>query len=589
MGDTIWARLLARAEQTPDAVALLQKRFGLWTATSIHQLVERAGHTALALQGAGISEGDRVALILKPHEPRVVIELALHLLSAQVVGIPTNTPSAILRHIIEDAQVAIAIVQGQAATDGLLVLIEEGSLSTVRRIHFVDPAGVQDYVNPILAPLPEVSPGHTAVPLRTLVEAIDPDAVVARSYTSGTTGPPTAVSLTHRNLVAAAESTMSAFGLGPDDRVLSFRALSDPVERGATLFPALLAGSVLVLPEARESVRHAMIETAPTYLHLTTRFVEEIATDVRLRMQASRGVKRWVLRSWHRRLKAAAQEGLSPAPGRLSRLLVGRPVLSKLGLDKIRWLLVSGTPVSPETVGFFTALGVDVRPAYSLAEVGGLALASSQDGSGAAVLTPLPGVEVKVESDELLLAGDMVGTIDQPGRPETSRWLHTGDHAEVVEGGIMVMGRAADVITTAAGRRVAPQQLAAGLRASPYVREAVVIPEDGGIVALLEPAFASLGRWAGAQGLRYTTPRSLLSQPEIHDLLRRAVDSAAERMDVRIDEVRVLAKPLSVAAGTLTSTEKVIVPSTREAEVLSDAAADRPTRATRSPSGAPTI
>ena len=158
-------------------------------------------------------------------------------------------------------------------------LTEHDALPALERIHYLDPAGVQDYANPMLSAMPAVPEDRAGLPeeLRELVQAIDPDRVVARSYTSGTSGQPQPVMLTHRNLFASAEAAVKIFELGSNDRVMSFRALSDPVERGATVLPALLSGAVLVLPESRASVGQAMVEIQPTYLHLTPRYLEEIA------------------------------------------------------------------------------------------------------------------------------------------------------------------------------------------------------------------------------------------------------------------------------------------------------------------------
>lgn len=571
MADTVWSRLATRAADDPDAVAVLQKRFGLWTSTSIADLVGRAAHTAAALREVGVGDGDVVALVLGPWESRVVIDLALHLAGAVVVGLAPDTPPGTVEHVLADAAPRIAVVQGQAAADVLLEVIEAGSLPSIERVHYLDPAGVQDYANPLLAPFPTVdADGAVPTSLAAMVEALDPGHPAFRSYTSGIDGPATAVVRTHAHALAAAEATIAAFGLGPQDRVLSFRALSDPVEHGATVFAALVSGAALVLPESRASVRQAMVEIAPTYLHLTPRFLDEIAVDVRLRMQAARGLKRQVLRWWNRRLRADDAAGRASSSSPVSRLVIGRPVLAKLGLDEVRWLLVSGSPASTEAVRFFDALGLKVRPAYASAEVGGFALASTTNEQRTqGVLRALPGVQVRVVDGELQLSGPMVtAPTAGPTSVDEEGWLATGDRAEEVADGVVVIGRVADALDLPDGRTVVAQHLAARLRSSPYIREAVVWQEDGRIVAVLEPMTSALGRWATRQGLRYTTTRSMLGLPEVAALLERAVDVGAGRLDASIDEVRILAHPLSLSGGTLTTTEKAVPRAVRAAEVV---------------------
>lgn len=567
MFETIWTPLAARAADAPDSVAVLQKRFGLWTATTSAELVARVVATATALRDDGVDRGDVVALVLAPHEDRVVIDLAVQLLGGLVVGVPSNTPLPRVRHLLEDSPPAVAVVQGQAAADGILELLDDGALPKLRRMYYLDPAGVQEYASPVLAPFPAVDAASVTAPstaMTALADELDPLAIAARTTTSGTFALPAPVLLSHVNLAAAASATIEAFDLGPGDRVMSFRPLSDPVERGATVFPALLSGATLVLPESRASVGQAMVEIAPTYLHLTPRFAEELATDVRLRMQATTGLKGMVLKSWNAKLRAAVEEGRTPQPSGLSRALVGRHVLGKLGLDQVRWLLVSGTPISPEAVAFYAALGVTLRRAYSMAQVGGFAMATTAGTVGwETAMTPVPGIEAGVEHGELLLRGPSVSE-----DATTDGWLRTGDSAESVDDGFVVTGRVGDDVPTSSGGTVTAQQVAARLRSSPYIREAVVAVEDGFVVAVVEAAQATLSRWANNKGLRFTTARSLIALPESQELLRRAVDTAAARLDVQLDDVRVLAAPLSVADGTLTGTEKPVWDAVLAAEVV---------------------
>ncbi len=575
MSDTIFTSLAARAVDAPDSVAVLQKRYGLWSATTTRELVTRVVGTAQALRADGIGAGQVVALVLAPHEDRVVIDLALQLIGCRVVGVPSNTPLPRVRHLLEGAAPAAAVVQGQAAADGLLELHDAGALPGLFRMYYLDPAGVQDYASTLLAPFPalEEDLGDPAGELTALAAELDPDAVAVRSHTSGTFGLPTPVLLSHANLAAAARATVEAFGLGPADRVMSFRPLSDPVERGATVYPALLSGATLVLPESRASVGQAMEEIAPTYLHLTPRFAEQLATDVRLRMQSTGGLKGLVLKSWNRRLKADVEARRTPSPSAWSKALVGNHVLAKLGLDQVRWLLVSGTPISPEAIAFYAALGVRLRRAHSIAEAGGFAMATTAaTDTWDTTMTPLPGLDVRVHDGELQVRGAPVGADAAP-----EGWLATGDAAEAVDDGYVVTGRLGDTIPTRDGGTVTAQQVAAQLRSSPYVREAVVTVEDTFVVAVVEPTTATVSRWANGKGLRFTTPRSLITLAEVQDLLRRAADQAADRVGVDIDDVRVLATPLSVAAGTLTGTEKPVRDAVLMAEVVTEH--DRPAAA----------
>lgn len=595
---TVLEQLAERARSHPDEQALLFKLHGRWSATTRVQLVQRVAALAVALQQHGIGRGDTVALLLAPHETRVFAALAIQLAGARAVGQSAGVPAEVVGHVLADSGATWVLVQGQAETDRVLALADEGRLPAVRRILYADPLGVKDYASPLLGPLGDLErTGEEALHDRPdayaeLLAELDPQQEAAVNYTSGTTGMPRGVVLTHANIAAATAATVEAFGLGPGDRVLSFRPLSDPVEPGATVFASLVSGAVLALPENRATVRQAMWEIAPTYLHLTPRYVKEIAAGVRIRMLGTRGLKRLVARSWQRSFRRGLTGG-DARPGRLSRTFVGGRVLEKLGLDRARWVIVSGTHIPPEAIGFFQALGLQVRPAYSLAEAGGYVIAPTGPQVRADALgTPLPGFETRVVDGELWVRGAAVAGAyaDGGGRVpalDAEGWLHTGDAAAEVDGEYVVPGRLSDDVELPGGARVNAAEVESALRASPYIREALLDVVGGRVVVTVEPLMATLARWASRQGLEFTTDRSLGELPEVRELIATAVEAGVERFKgLDVGEVRLLQAPLDVASGTLTPSDKVRRDEALGAAVVSGSAPD-PTAATRSPESAP--
>ena len=599
--DTVLGQLAERARSHPEDDVLLYKLHGRWQVTKQAELMNRVTELALGLQDLGIGPGDTVALMLAPHSTRVFSALAVQLAGARAVGQHGGVPRDELSHVLTDSCATWILVQGATEADLVLELADAGKLPDLKYIRYADPAFVQDYVDPrgLLGPLGDIErAGADALnsrpgALAELLAALDPDQEAAINYTSGTTGLPRGVVMTHANIAAATAATIQAFGLGRGDRVLSFRPMSDPVEPGATIFASLVSGAVLALPENRATVRQAMWEIAPTYLHLTPRYVKEIASDVRLRMQATRGLKRTVTRSWQRsfvRSLLAGQGGTSF----LTRRLVGGRVLEKLGLDKVRWVVVSGTQIPPEAIGFFRALGVQVRPAYSLAEAGGYAIAPTGDRvRGDTLGKPLPGFEVRVQDGELLLRGAAVARNYAAGRErvpavDAEGWLHTGDAAYEVDGEIAVPGRLSENITLPDGAQVNAAEVESALRASPYIREALLDFGGGRVVVMVEPAMATLRGWAAKRGLEFTTDRSLTELPEARHLLKQAVEAAvAQFSTLKVDEVRVLDAPLDVASGTLTPTDKVRRSHASRAQFIGSPGPSDPTVATRSPESAP--
>ncbi|MEE8601497.1 AMP-binding protein [Euzebya tangerina] len=571
--------LAERAASAPDADALLVKRYGRWEPLSIATVLRRVAALAHGFAEAGVGPGTVVALVMRPHAQRILTDLALQAIGAPVVGIPTGMPEDQIAHLLRDSRATWVVVQNQHLADIVLPLVESGQAGDVERIAYVDAAGVQDYGSPLLTPFAGIEAAGTKAvagnsdAIAALLADVRPDAVAAINYSSGTTGPPRGVLLTNANLRASTQSTIQALGLAETDRVLSFRPLSDPVERGATIFPALTSGALLALPESRASAQTAMWEIAPTYIHLTPRYIKSIATGIRVRMQGSRGLKRRVSRWWVKRFQEALEADQDVSPTALSRRVIGFPVLEKLGLDAARHVVVSGSRIPTEGLAFFAALGLTVRPAYSLTEVGGFALLPQ----GATVRrntlgTAVPGLETRIDGRQLLIRGEAVAAhalesdggraalLDQDG------WLATGDVAMEVDGEIAVRGRLGDMIGVHSGEGVNLMEIEASLTASPYIREAILTPDGDDLILTLEPEGRSLGRWATRNGVEYTTERSLLDDERIISLLHRAADTALESFgSLPITRTHILTLPLAVADGTLTLNDKVRRNHVREA------------------------
>lgn len=563
---TVLHLLAERVQQHGDRDALLVKRFGRWTALSLQDVMDQVATLAAGFRASGVTVGTPVALVMRPHTDRILTDLALQLIGAPVVGVPTGMPEDQIAHMLRDSRVEWIVVQNQHLADIVLPLAETGETPDVQRIVYVDPAGVQDYASPILTAYAEIrSAGSDAGSnLTTLLGSVDPAATAVFNYTSGTTGMPRGVQLTHRNLLAATTATVEAVGLTAEDRVLSFRPLSDPVERGATVFPALVSGALLALPEGRASAQNAMWEIAPTYVHLTPRYIKSIATGIRIRMQGSRDIKRLVNRWWVHRFQAALAAGEDVAPNPIARRLVGLPVLEKLGLDKATRVVVSGSRIPTEGLAFFAALGLVVRPAYSLTEVGGFALMPQGESVGRDTLgTAMPGFETKIIDGQLFLRGPAVAEheIAENGTRrllDADGWLPTGDAAEMAEAEVAVRGRLGDMVTSDGGQAVNLLEVEAALTASPYIREAVMREKEDGLVLTIEPETKSLGRWATNNGVEYTTDHSLLGHDEVVALLRRAVDFGLSKFSLPpITQTHILTLPLAVADGTLTLNDKV--------------------------------
>lgn len=535
---TIADELLRLASADGAKAAILSKRYGRWIPRSRAEVAEATGEVAAGLRSLDVTQGDVAALLLAPNSAWVFTDLGVQVAGLRAVALPVGTAVDVIGDVLADAGARVVFVQRVEVAELVLGLADEGRLPKLRHVVYVDAAAVAEYVDPRLRSLDDLRAGGREGgggldALEKLAAERDPAEVAALAYDAGAEGAVRCVALTHAALLAAARATVEAFELGERDRVLAVRPMGDPVERGATIYPALLAGAVLALPETAATVDQALYEIAPTYIHVTTRWVRDVANRVHVLMQTAKGTKGAVNRWWFRSMRRGFGGG-KPRHSWLQSLLVARPVGEKLGLNRARHVVVSGAPLPAEALVFFRALGVPLRPAYGPADAGGLVTADR---------VPLPGFEVRVGE------GDVVEF-----RNPADTWRRSDDVGALRDGRLTVTDRVGEELDVGGGT-LRPGRLETALRSSPYLQEAVLGSEGHRVILAVELAPTAVSRWAAHKRLRYTTYASLTRLPEVRELTERAVRATLDGLDApAVDEIRILDRPLTQAGGDLTAT-----------------------------------
>jgi long-chain acyl-CoA synthetase len=562
---TIPGLLSELASAGPDMPLILEKRYGKWTPRTRADIVQAVGELASGVRALGVGPGDTALVMLASHASWIIVDLGLQAAGIRVAAVATDADSGTLSSVLTDSAARIAFVQDQDSADRVLEIIEERGAGTLEHLVYVDPAGVAEYTNELLRAYGDIRERGRAVQdagLTSFLAERDSDEVAVLSYSYGVTGRPGAALLTHRALVAGARVTASALELGPADRVMAVRPLSDPVERGATLYPALISGSLLVLPENAATVGQAAWETAPTSVHLTLRHLKTVAAQVRVRMQSTRGVKGLFAKLWYRRFRAALAADRVEPPTGIWKALVGYPVLEKLGLNRARQVVVSGDRVPREAVLFFRALGLRLTPAYALSQTGGL-IALDADADGRTVGAPLNGVEIRIGDDgEILVRGDSVAHAPHGGPPphiDEDGWLHTNDIGTLdASGRLLVSHRRGETISIPGGEQVSATLLESELRASPYIKDVVADGVEGGVRLIIELMQPTVERWASRNGVEFTTFHALSQKPEVSDLVDRAVAHVTAKHDgLVVTDLVIVDQALERVPGALTPSGKV--------------------------------
>ena len=396
------------------------------------------------------------------------------------------------------------------------------------------------------------------------------------AYTSGTTGASKAAMISHRNLLAMAAGVTQVDPVRETDQIVSFLPFAWVGEQLISVAIALHVGATVNFPEEPETLREDLREIGPHVMIAPPRFWEAICSEYQVKIADAGLLKQAAARAAlaigervAARERGRASAGLA---GRalygLAYLLAFRSMLDKLGFSRIRYAYTGGAPLGPEIFRFFRAIGLNLKQVYGQTETSGICVVHP-DGEVRAetVGKPTPGTRIRIsDGGEVLVAGDSVfrGYYENPdatAKALDDGWLRTGDAGFLDEQGhLVVIDRLQDVLRLADGSRFSAALIENKLKFSPYIREAVVIGEDRVyVVALVQIDMGTVGNWAEANRLPFTTFKDLSRKQEVSALIAEAVGRVNQDLPpaARIRGFALFDKELDADDDELTRTQKV--------------------------------
>jgi long-chain acyl-CoA synthetase len=588
---TIASRARAHAEHRPDAVAFRHKQLGIWRDTTwreFWELVTDAAHGLLAL---GIQPGDRISIHSEDRPEWIILDVATVAIRGITVGLYPTNPTAEVAYALTDCGASVHFAEDQEQTDKVLE-IKTHDLPRLQRILYVEARGLRAYEDErllgwdaFLALGREHRAANPGLVEARMAEAQDDD-VMTLVYTSGTTGPPKGAMLSNGNadfcieqLVLAARRHPDGKPPGPSDLIVTYLPLCHVAERLFSTWHLVSAGVVLHFAEAIETVTEDLREVQPTLFFAVPRIWEKLHASTMIKGADATWIKRKLFRFGMKLNKQiadakAANGGKHTAQSRLlyaiGWVLVFRALRERLGLRRCRWATSGGAPIAPEVLAFFMGLGIPVFELYGMTE--NMAIATCNFPGRVKLGTVgepwhKDWVRLDEETGEVQTRhpGNFPGYWGQPDKTAetftSDGWLRTGDVGEWVDGThIKIIDRIKNIIITAGGKNISPSEIENELKASPYVKEAMVIGDRRSyLTALIAIEFDVVGAWALRQGLAYTTYRDLTEKPEIIELIRKEVDRTNEKF-ARVENIRkfrLLPKELDHEDGELTATQKI--------------------------------
>ena len=526
----------------PPEPAYLEEGPEGWRPVSWEEAAERIDDLAHGLLARGVRHGDRVAVLSRTRLEWILLDWAVMSIGAVVVGLYPTSSAKECEYILGHCEAVLAFTEDEDQTRKLVSV--RGALPALRE------------VIPLYW-LPKVeADGRLARHLQP--EPVEEDDLATLIYTSGTTGPPKGCMLTHRNLVTAAIRVVEAMH-EPADVVLLFLPLAHSYgrlahqaasHRGATV---AFVADVTRVPEALGSVRPHVLPAVP-------RVYEKVHANTLGEIARAGGLKRriglWALGVGARTSRARRRGASLPAhlalQQRLAERLVFAKVRERLG-GRLRVGVSGAAPLSTDVMEFFHALGVPVIEGYGLTETASSATVNEpNDFRIGTVGRPVEGVEIRLAEDsEILIRSDSVfaGYYKEPEATAEALtddgWLRTGDVGEIDgEGFLRITDRKKDLIITAGGKNIAPQNLENALKSSRFVSQAIVVgdrrPYVAALVTLDDAEMATSGR-------------------EAQELVQELVDDV-NRDRMRVEQIKrfvILPRDFSQEEGEVTPTLKL--------------------------------
>ncbi len=566
----------------PDA--FLYKSEGRYQRLSSRQALEKVASLAVALDRRGIGHGDRVALISENRLEWALTDYAVLGLGASTVPVYPTLLEPDIEFILQDSGAKAVVVS--TSEQLLKVLAVRSRLPELEFTLVMDPVG---------NPSEGVELWHRALESGTRAEpdpveffrsrALEtrPEGTASILYTSGTTGQPKGVILTHNNIGSNVRSTERLFALGKSDVGMSFLPLSHVFERTLD-YQYMWLGVTIAYAESIEAMPQNILETRPTVMGVVPRALEKIhgkvMEAVRQAAPSKQNLFRWAERVGREYFPYELERKTAPVVLRLknalAHLLVFSKVRARLG-GRMTTLVCGAAPLARELAEFFFAAGLPVYEGYGLTETSPV-VSVNYPGSVklGTVGRVIPDVEVKLGENgaldeegagrEILVRGPNVTPsyfhpdADSAGAFEGG-WFHTGDLGTFdADGFLTVTGRKKNLFKTSGGKYVSPEKVENLFQGNPYVSQVIVLGDGRHFVsALLVPNFQRLMTYAQGKGIAFRTREELAAHPEIHAFMQEKVDELCRWLPrhEKIKQIAILPHEFSMAHGELSPTHKI--------------------------------
>lgn len=568
--DGLFVQRVRRSPQRP-AYRSYDRTAGGWREFTWNDMAREVARWRGALEAEPLRPGDRVALLLRNCPEWVMFDQAAMSLGLVTVPLYTDDRADNAAYILQDAAVKVLIVQdagrwkrlavaigGQPSPERVVIL---ESFEEARRLALEDERVVTsaDWL-PTAGGELEQREG-------------DPDGLTTIVYTSGTTGRPKGVMLSHRNILTNAHAGLTALDVYQEDVFLSFLPLSHTLERTVSYYLPMMSGSAVAYARSVGQLAEDLRTVRPTVMIAVPRVFERVYQRITDQVRGRPAPVRWMFDlavkvGWRKFEHDQGRAGWHPLllAWPFLRKKVADQVLEKLG-GRLRATVSGGAALPKEVARLFLGLGLPLVQGYGLTETSPvISVNTLEHNDPASVGRPLRGVQVRIgENDELQVKSpcNMLGywnnhaatakTIDNDG------WLRTGDQARINDGFIYITGRIKDILVLSNGEKVPPGDIEMSIGLDPLIEQVLVVGEGRSFLSALLVINADL--WTGLAreyGLNPEAPESLADPRLVKDILKRIRETLRDFPGyAKIRRATLLLEPWTLDNGLMTPTMKI--------------------------------
>ena len=559
----------ARVRRSPDAAAYhyYDEQLAVWSSLTWKQMARRTAAWQMGLIREGLQPGDRVAVMLRNSPEWVMFDQAALGLGLVVVPLYTNDRPDNVAYILHHCGARMLLVESEE--HWRIIQAACSNLPDLQRIVAVRPGATLD--DDLLWHASAWLPRQSAdAGLHNRARSTDLATIV---YTSGTTGRPKGVMLSHGNLLWNARSALHTVPVYPGDLFLSFLPLSHALERTIGYYLPMMAGASVAYNRSIPLLAEDLIAVKPTVIISVPRIFERVSIKLQLQLakkpRVLTGLFNAAVNTGWRIFEYRQGRRERPPSSLLWKALdlaVARGIRAKLG-GRIRVAVCGGAPLPQEVGRLFIGLGVPIIQGYGMTEAGPVVCANALTRNDpASVGPPLKDVQVRIgEGQELQIKspGVMLGywsdarasaaAIDEHG------WLHTGDTARIDNGFVYITGRLKEIVVLSNGEKVPPGDMERAIVRDPLFEQVLVVGEGRSYLAAL--VVVDPGQWRGwvvQLGLDPDAP-GITESEQVKTALMDRISLQLHEFPgyAQIRRVAVMAEPWSVENGLLTPTMKL--------------------------------